>query len=110
MWVIRALVVVILIAVLLGFSVYNAGERVAVNILSTRYINVPLIVVAYWAFMFGMLVSFVLFATVYFRQLSEIRRHKRTAEGLAGEISALRNRSIEDAADKLLSPGKDESR
>jgi uncharacterized integral membrane protein len=52
MWIIRALLIIILIMILLGFSVYNAEERVAVNIIKTRYINVPLIFVAYWAFVF----------------------------------------------------------
>ena len=110
MWVVRALVVIALVAIILGFSVYNGGERVAVNIINTRYINVPLIIVAYWAFIFGMLVSFILFATVYFRQMGDIRRHKRAAEALGNEIAALRNRSVEEAADKFILSGKDEAK
>ncbi len=108
MWVIRALLIVALVAIILGFSVYNADERVAVNIFETKYVNVPLIIVAYWAFIFGMLVSFVLFVTIYFRQAGEIRRHKRMAEGLASEITALRNRRIDEASDSILKPSKGE--
>ena len=107
MWIIRALLVIILIMILLGFSVYNAEERVAVNIIKTRYINVPLIFVAYWAFVFGLLVSFALFATVYLRQSGEIRRTKRTAEALQSEIVALRNRPIEESNEKFLQAGKE---
>ncbi len=110
MWLFRALLVVLLVAILLGFSVYNAGERVGVNILNTRYINVPLIYVVYWAFIFGMLVSLVMFATVYFKQLGEIRKYKREADSLTHEIAALRNRPIEEAADSFLSAGKDEKK
>lgn len=109
MWVIRALLVVALVAIILGFSVYNADERVAVNILQTRYVNVPLIIVAYWAFLFGMLVSFILFVTIYFKQAGEIRRHRRTAEGLANEIAALRNRRIDEATDSFLQSNRGDS-
>jgi len=96
--------------ILLGFSVYNAEERVTVNILNTRYINVPLIFVAYWAFVFGLLVSFALFATIYLKQSSEIRRHKRTAEALQSEIVALRNRPIQESDEKFLQAGKEEKK
>jgi uncharacterized integral membrane protein len=107
MWVVRALIVVILFAVLLGFSVYNANERVAVTILQTRYYNVPLIYVAYWAFIFGMLVSLLLFVTIYFKQVSEVRRFKRKANDLAHEVAALRNRSLEESTNSMLPPKKD---
>ena len=110
MWVVRALLVVILVAIILGFSVYNAEERVAVNILHTRYINVPLIFVAYWAFIFGMSVLLILFATVYFRQAGEIRKYKRTADDLNAEIAALRNRPIEESADKLIPSHKEDKK
>ena len=99
--------VVVLIVVLVGFSVYNAEERVGVNILTTRYINVPLIVITFWAFIFGLVVSFLLFVTVYFRQVAEIRRQRRIADSLGSEISALRNRPIEESADDFLLSDKE---
>ncbi len=107
MW---ALLGVVLIAVLLGFSVYNAEERVAVNILNTRYINVPLIYVTYWAFIFGMILSFLLLATILFRQAGELRRVKKIVSSLNGEISALRNRPIEELPDKFLQSGRENSK
>jgi uncharacterized integral membrane protein len=110
MWIVRALLVLILIIVLLGFSAYNAQEKVAVKILNTRYVNVPLVLVAYWVFVFGVLVSFILFATVYLKQVSEIRRFKRQAEALQNEVSALRNRPIEESTEKFLQSGKDEGK
>ena len=109
MWVIRAVLVFILVAIILGFSVYNAEERVAVNLINTRYINVPLIFVAYWAFIIGMLVALVLFATIYFRQAGEIRKYRREAQALSHEISALRNRPIDEATNGFLTPHKDNS-
>ncbi len=109
MWVFRAVLVVILIVILLGFSVHNAEERVMVKVFQTNYINVPLIIVAYWAFIFGLLVSFLLFVTIYFKQISEIKRSKRLADSLGNEISALRNRPIEEADDNFLLSNKEES-
>jgi len=110
MWIVRALIVIVLIVILLGFSVYNAQERVAVNILNTRYVNVPLIYVAYWAFVFGLVVTFILFATVYIRQANEIRRFRRLSENLQSEISALRNRAIDDSAEKFMQADKEKNK
>lgn len=107
MRVIWALLGVILIAGLLGFSVYNAEERVAVNLLNTRYINVPLIYITYWAFIFGMILSFALLATILFRQAAELRRIKKIQGALNSEIAALRNRPIEESPDKFLQSGRE---
>lgn len=109
MWVIRALLILAAFAIALGFVVSNADEKVAVNILQTRYVNVQLYVVAFWAFLFGMLVSFIVSVTVYFKQAGEIRRYRRTAEGLANEIAALRNRRIDEASDNFLQSNRGDS-
>jgi uncharacterized integral membrane protein len=107
MRVVRALLLLILFAVLLGFAVYNAEERVAVNILQTRYINVPLILVAYWGFIFGMVVAFLLFVMTYIKHASEVRRFKRLTDSLHNEIAALRNRPIEEQTGDFLLSDKD---
>ncbi len=109
MWIVRALLVIILIIVLVGFSVKNASERVWIKIVDTPK-ETLLIYVVYWAFVFGMLISFILFATVYLRQANEIRRFRRQAEALQSEISALRNRTIDETAEKFLQPEKDEGK
>jgi len=108
MWVVRAILVVAVFIVLLGFGIYNAGEKVSVTILSTRYINVPLIVVVFWSCVFGLLVSILLFITVYFKQAGEIRRQKRINDSLIAEVGALRNRPIEETDDKFLLSDKGE--
>lgn len=109
MWVFRAVLLVILFAVLVGFSVYNAGERVSVTLLQTRYLNVPLIYVVYWAFIFGLVVSSLLFVTVCVKQAADLRKHKRTLAGLNNEVSALRNRAITEAEDNFLIPPKEDN-
>lgn len=108
MWVVRSILIVAVFIVLLGFGIYNAGEKVSVTILNTRYINVPLIVVAFWSCVFGLLVSILLFITVYFKQAAEIRRQKRINGSLIAEVSALRNRPIEETDDKFLLSDKEE--
>ncbi len=110
MWVFRALLVVVLIAVLLWFSISNAQESVAVTIFTTRYVNVHLIYVVYWAFLFGMVISFLLFVSIFFKQVAELRRQKRIAESLTHEIAALRNRTIQESGESFLHSGKDDSK
>jgi uncharacterized integral membrane protein len=110
MWVIRTLLIVALFVLLLWFGIDNAGEKVSVKLINTRYVNVPLIVVTFWACVFGLLVSILLFITVYFKQVGEIRRQKRISESLNAEIAALRNRPIEEADDKFLLSDKENTK
>lgn len=110
MWVVRTFLIVAVFVILLGFGIYNAGEKVSVTILNTRYVNVPLIVVAFWSCVFGLLVSILLFITVYFKQIGELRRQKRVNESLNSEISALRNRPIEETDDKFLLSDKEDNK
>ncbi len=108
MWLVRALVGVLIFVVLLGFFVYNAEQRVSVNTITAMYHNVPLIVVVFWSFVFGLLTSFLLSITIYFKQTSDIRRLKRNVDNLNSEITALRNRPIEESEDKFLLDDKEE--
>jgi uncharacterized integral membrane protein len=110
MWVIRAVLFVVLLVVLGGFIVYNAEEKVSVNIIKTRYINVPLVLVAFWAFVSGTVAAILYFVAVYFKQVGEIRRFKRKADSLSNEIAALRNRPIEESTDKFLLSDKEENK
>jgi len=99
MVILRAFLVLIVLAVIIGFSVYNAGPRVDVDLVKAQY-NVPLVVVVYWSFLAGMLVAFLL-AVSYVLKIQADRRLDRVAKRrLEMEISALRNRTIE-TLDKL---------
>ena len=108
MWLFRALIGVVLFIILVGFVVYNAEERVSVSLIQTRYINVPLVVVVFWSFGFGLIVSFLLSITIYLKQSGDIRRLKRTVTSLNSEVAALRNRPIEESDDKFLLSDKEE--
>lgn len=101
MWAIRAVLIFVVVAAIVGFLIYNAtlDQRVAVNLYWKQYDNVPLLIALFWAFAGGMFFSLVLFVGVYIKQLSQISSAKRAIRGLNEEVAALRNRPIEESRD-----------
>lgn len=101
MWAVRAIGIFLAIALVVGFVVYNYSmdQRVAVNLYWKQYENVPLLIVIFWSFLVGMAISLVLFVGVYLRQLTLISSARKTIKGLNDEVSALRNRPIEESRD-----------
>ena len=101
MWAVRAIGIFLAIALVVGFVVYNYSmdQRVAVNLYWKQYENVPLLVVIFWSFLAGMALSLVLFVGVYLRQLTQISSARKAVKGLNEEVSALRNRPIEESRD-----------
>jgi uncharacterized integral membrane protein len=95
-WVIRTILVLIIVAVVVGFSIYNANQRVSIDLIRTRYDNVLLIVAMYWAFLVGMVVSALLGMTYVIRLHGDLRTQRRARKRLEMEMGALRNRSIEE--------------
>lgn len=95
MWVIRALLVMVLVVGIVGFSVLNSEERVTVQLHDTTYYNIPLIVVTYWSFVAGMLVTFVLGLSYFWKLSLDLRDARRDNKRLLSELTALRNRPIE---------------
>ncbi len=95
MWAVRMLLTIIFLIVSIAFYVANAGERVDVNILHTRYVDVPLMIVLLIAFAVGMIASFLIAVTYFFRISSEAGANKRMVKRLQAEITALRNRQID---------------
>lgn len=102
MWAVRALIVIVLIVVIVGFSVLNSEERVTVQLYNAAYYNVPLIVVTYWSFVAGMLVTFVMGLSYFWKLSLDLRDARRENKRLLSELTALRNRPIE-AIDRLES-------
>ena len=96
MWILRNLVVIVLISLIIGFVIYNSNERVAVNLYGREYFDVPLIFVAFWAMVVGMVISFALGVSYYFRTYSEWRNQKEENRRLLEEITALRNLPFEE--------------
>lgn len=100
MWALRTFFIILLIVLVIGFSIYNSGERVAVNLYGKEYIEVPMIFVGFWALVIGMILSFVLGVSYYFRMHSEVRSLRKENKRLVDEITALRNLPLEETEEK----------
>jgi len=99
MWLVRLLLFIIAIAVLVGFVMLNPDQRVDVHFPWTSYYSVLLSYVVFGAVVVGMFIVFV-YAIFYFMKIaSEIREKNRQIRALETELSALRNRSLEDLDD-----------
>ncbi len=96
MWAFRVFLILLIIAVVVGFSMLNAQQLVSVDLLRAKYENVPLVYVTYWAFLAGMLVTFVLGVLYLLKIHADLREQRRETKRLTVEITALRNRSIEE--------------
>lgn len=103
MWIIRTLVIIVLITLIVGFAIYNSDERISVNLYGKRYFDIPMIFVAFWALVAGMIVSFALGVGYYFRMYSEMRNQKTQNRKLLEEITALRNLPLEEDEEKQTS-------
>ena len=97
MWVVRLLLTIFIIMVVVGFSIYNAGEKATVRLLGHTYQQVPMIFVAYWAFVVGMVVAFVLGITYYSRMHKQLAEQRKENKKLISELTSLRNVAIEEA-------------
>ena len=91
----RVLLLLVVIVVIVGFSIYNSAERVAVHLIIASYENVTMIVVTYWAFVLGMLVSFLLGIAYYLRITNQMRDREKDNKRMLAELTALRNRPID---------------
>lgn len=100
MWILRSLVVILLIILIVGFAIYNSDERISVNLYGRHYYDVPMIFVAFWALVVGMLISFALGISYYFKMYAELRDQRRENQRLLGEVTALRNLPLEEEEEK----------
>ena len=104
MWAIRAILIAIVVIAIVAFASYNAGKTVnGVNLIWVQWVDVPLVTVVFWSFTGGLLVSLLLFISVYIKQATQVRNLRRGVRALEGEVTVLRNRPIEESADLLRS-------
>jgi uncharacterized membrane protein YciS (DUF1049 family) len=99
MWVLRSILILIVIAIIIGFVSYNSGpdQVVDINLIWAQRFDVPVYTVVFWAFLLGAVVSWLLFISVYLKQSGQIREANRKVKGLQTEVTALRNRPIEES-------------
>ncbi len=112
MWVLRAILVALVVVCVVAFALYNvgSGQTVTVNLIWVKFVEVPLITVVFWSFAAGVLVSLLLFISVYIKLSMQLRAARKQARALEGEVTILRNRPIEESADFLVRSEKQEER
>ncbi len=110
MWAFRAILIIALILVVVAFAYYNIDSpTVDVNLIWVKYVEVPLITVVFWSFVPGVLVSLFVFMSIFVKQSIQLRAARRRIKALEGEVTALRNRPIEESASLLDGSGSKES-
>lgn len=96
MWALKILLILVIIMLLIGFSIYNSGEYVSVNLFGWQYAEVPMIIIVYWSFVIGMFVSFLLGVSYYLLIQGELREQRKENKRLMEEVTALRNLPLEE--------------
>ena len=97
MWVVRIILLLIVLAVVIGFSVYNSGPKIrTIDLIWYQYYDVPMVVVVYWSMLAGMVVAMFLGLTYVFRLHSDLRAERRARKRLEAEMASYRNRTIEE--------------
>ena len=99
MWVFRSFLILVIIGIILGFALSNSGleQKVDINLIWTQRYDVPILTVVLWSFILGALVSWLLFVTVYLKQSTQLNKANREIKGYRDEVTALRNRPIEES-------------
>ncbi len=97
MWVVRIILLLIVLAVVVGFSVYNSGPKIrTVDLVWHKYYDVPMVVIVYWAMLVGMVAAAFLGLTYVFRLHADLRAERRSRKRLEAEMASYRNRTIEE--------------
>ena len=104
MWVFRSFLILVIIGIIIGFALYNSGllqQKVDVDLIWTIRHDVPILTVILWSFILGVLVSWLLFVSVYLKQSTQLNKARRDLKGMLEEVTSLRNRPIEETKDLL---------
>ncbi len=103
MWVFRSFLILVIIGIILGFALSNSGleQKVDIDLIWTQRYDVPILTVVLWSFILGALVSWLLFVSVYLKQSTQLNKANREIKGYRDEVTALRNRPIEETKNLL---------
>jgi len=105
MWAVRAILIVVLVLCVVAFAYDNLAlqQTVDIHLIWAKRFDVPLLTVVFWAFLVGVLLSLVVFVSMFVKQSVQLRAARRHIRALEGEVTALRNRPIEDSVDLVAS-------
>ena len=96
MWIIRWFFILSVMVLVLFIAIQNADETARFTFFSQTYLNVPLIVLLFAAYVIGMITWFII-AVIQNMQLKlEIRNLRKGNVQIQHELDDLRNISIDD--------------
>ena len=99
MWAVRAVLITIVIIAIIGFALFNANKQtVDVDMIWGKYVQVPLLTVVFFSFLAGLVVSLLLFISIYIKQSVQLHASNKKVTALETEVTVLRNRPIEESA------------
>lgn len=103
MWAVRAILIAIIVIAVVAFAIHNVGEyqKVDVNLIWKSFQQVALVEVVFWSFAAGIIVSLLVFISVYIRLSVTVRSMRKQVRALESELAVLRNRPIEESAQML---------
>ncbi len=110
MWVIRAVLIAFIVIAVIAFASFNlnTNQQVNVDLIYVKYIDVPLVTIVFWSFVAGMLVSLIMFISVYIKLSVQLRIANKRSTALESEVSILRNRPIEESVNLIKDINKDD--
>lgn len=97
MWIVKWLSVAIVLILMLGFFIQNQSQTVVVHYLKWQSPTIPLYLVIFLSFCFGLIVWFLVAVFRELQMSSELRHYKRENRRLREELVALRNLPLEEA-------------
>ena len=103
MWALRAILVAIIVIAIVAFALYNVElkQRVDIDLIWKSFHQVALVEVIFWSFVSGLVLSLIIFISVYIRMALNLRTVKKQIHALESEVTVLRNRPIEESAELL---------
>ena len=97
MWILRNLIWLLIMIAVVGFAILNVNGRVTeIKLPGAAYVDLPLTVVLFGAFVLGMFLAFVLTSVNYLKGRAAMGRLARENQNLKEELRALRNLPLED--------------
>lgn len=106
--VIAAIALLIITMAIIAFAVMNPGERVMIHLGWRTYIDVPMILALFIAFVIGIVLTLI-YSLYYFVDLGlTVRRLKSKNKTLEKELLAIRSLPLDESADEVTpGAGKD---
>ncbi len=97
MWILKNLAWLLIMVAVVGFAILNVNGRVSeIHLPGAVYVDLPLTVVLFAAFVLGMFLAFLLTLVNHLKGRAAMGRLNRENESLKQELRTLRNLPLED--------------